>query len=180
MLDKLKAYAAQALCAFLAVALLVAGWRLHRALLDAEQTRTTLRAEREDRQSEATERALVALEDARATFRRNEIHARNQQEIADAQTKQDRARAAALAAATADGERMRHQIRDFAAACGGGETATIAAAIADCRHRAAALGQLYEEADRQAEEFAGAAEQHADEIRTLKRVVQNDRALSAP
>ena len=180
MLDKLKAYAAIVACAVLALTLAAVGWRLHVAQLDAAKARTDLHAEREDRKREQTERTRVALEDARATFRRNEIHARNQQEIADAQTKQDRARAAALAAAAADGERMRNQIREFAAACGGGEAATVAAAIADCRHRAATLWQLYEEADRQAEEFAGAAEQHADEIRILKRVVSNDRALSAP
>ena len=34
--------------------------------------------------------------------------------------------------------------------------------------------------DGQAEEFAGAAEQHADEVRTLKRVIQNDRTLLPP
>lgn len=180
MLDKLKAYAALVGCAVLALALAWAGWKLHAAQLDASTTREKLSAEREDRQRETTERTRVALEDARATFRRNEIHARNQQEIANAQAKQDRARAAALAAAAADGERLRQQVREFAAACGGREAATVAAAIADCRHRAATLWELYQEADRQAEEFAGAAEQHADEVRTLKHVVQNDRALGAP
>lgn len=36
---------------------------------------------------------------------------------------------------------------------------------------------LYRKADSQTEEFAGAAEQHADEVRTLKRVIENDRVL---
>ena len=178
MLDKLKAYAALIGCAMLALMLVSVGWKLHVAQLDAEKARTELHAERESRQREQAERTRVALEDARATFRRNEIHARNQQEILDEKIKQDRARAAALAAATADGKRMRQQVRDFATACGGREAATIAAAIADCRDRTATLWQLYEEADRQAEEFAGAAEQHADEVRVLKRAVENDRALT--
>lgn len=98
--------------------------------------------------------------------------------VIDANAKQERARAAALAAAAADGERLRDQVRAFAAACGGGEAQTVAAAISDCRDRAATLGALYEAADRQAGDFASAAEKHADEIRTLKRVIVNDRALS--
>ena len=135
-------------------------------------------AEQTSRARENAERMRVALDDARATFRKGEIHARNQQEIADAHAKQDRSRAAALVAAAADGERLRDQVRAFAAACGGAEAQSIAAAISDCRDRAATLGALYDEADRQAEEFAGAAEKHADEIRTLKRVIVNDRALT--
>ena len=128
--------------------------------------------------AQESERHRIALDDARATFRKGEIHARNQQEIADAHAKQERARAAALAAAAADGERLRDQVRAFAAACGGGEAQTIAAAISDCRDRAATLGALYEAADRQAGDFAAAAEKHADEIRTLKRVIVNDRTLT--
>ena len=128
--------------------------------------------------AQESERYRVALDDARATFRKGEIHARNQQEIADAHAKQERARAAALAAAAADGERLRDQFRAFAAACGGGEAQTVAAAISDCRDRATTLGALYEAADRQAGDFAAAAEKHADEIRTLKRVIVNDRTLT--
>ena len=128
--------------------------------------------------AQESERHRIALDDARATFRKGEIHARNQQEIADAHAKQERARAAALAAAAADGERLRDQVRAFAAACGGGEAQTVAAAISDCRDRATTLGALYEAADRQAGDFAAAAEKHADEIRTLKRVIVNDRTLT--
>ena len=73
-------------------------------------------------------------------------------------------------------ERMRDQVRAFAAACGGGEAQSVAAAIRDCRDRAATLGALHEAADRQAGEFAAAAEKHADEVRALKRVIVNDRA----
>ncbi len=40
------------------------------------------------------------------------------------------------------------------------------------------LGALYEAADRQAGDFAAAAEKHADEIRTLKRVIVNERTLT--
>ena len=45
---------------------------------------------------------------------------------------------------------------------------------------AATLGHLLGQADGLAEAFAGAAEQHADEARTLKRVIENDRTLLPP
>lgn len=180
MIDKIKAYGFQALALALLALSIYLGFQLYEAQLSAEKARGALSAEKTSRAQENTERMRVALDDARATFRRNEIHARNQQEIADAHAKQERARAAALAAAAADGERLRDQIRAFAAACGGGEAQSVAAAILDCRDRAATLGELYEAADRQAGDFAAAAEKHADEVRTLKRVIENDRALLLP
>ncbi len=130
--------------------------------------------------AQETERHRVALADARETFRKGEIHARNQQEIADAHAEQEKRRVARLAAAAADGERLRQQVTEFAATCGGGEAQSLAAALQHCRDRAATLGVLYREADGQAEEFAGAAEKHADEVRTLMRVIQNDRTLLPP
>ena len=130
--------------------------------------------------AQESERHRIALDDARETFRKGEIHARNQQEIADAHAEQDKRRVARLAAAAADGERLRQQVTEFAATCGGGEAQSPAAALQHCRDRAATLGVLYREADGQAEEFAGAAEKHADEVRTLKAVIANDRALIAP
>ena len=130
--------------------------------------------------AQESERHRVALDDARETFRKGEIHARNQQEIADAHDAQEKRRLARLAAAAADGERLRQQVTEFAATCGGGEAQSLAAALQHCRDRAATLGVLYREADGQAEEFAGAAEKHADEVRTLKRVIENDRALLPP
>ena len=130
--------------------------------------------------AQESERHRVALEDASDTFRKGEIHARNQQEIADAHDAQEKRRLARLAAAAADGERLRQQVTEFAATCGGGEAKSLAAALQHCRDRAATLGVLYGEADSQAEEFAGAAEKHADEVRTLKRVIENDRALLPP
>lgn len=178
--DKLKAYIWQALAAILFAALCAAGFKLIGALHDRDTARTALATEQRDRANENTERMRVALDDARETFRKGEIHARNQQEIADAHAKQERARAAALAAAAADGERLRKQVTDYAATCGGGEADSPAAALQHCRDRAATLGVLYGEADSQAEAFAGAAEQHADEVRTLKRVIENDRALLPP
>ena len=178
VLDKIKAYGFQALALALLALSIYLGFQLYEARLGAEKARGALSAEQTSRARENTERMRVALDDARATFRKGEIHARNQQEIADAYAKQERARAAALAAATADGERMRDQVRAFAAACGGGEAQSVAAAIRDCRDRAATLGALHEAADRQAGEFAAAAEKHSDEVRTLKRVIVNDRALS--
>ena len=130
--------------------------------------------------AQESERHRIALDDARETFRKGEIHARNQQEIADAHDAQEKRRLARLAAAAADGERLRQQVTEFAATCGGGEAQSLAAALQHCRDRAATLGVLYREADGQAEEFAGAAEKHADEVRTLKRVIENDRALLPP
>ena len=178
MLDKLKAYGFQALALALLALSIYLGFQLYEARLDAEKSRSALSAEQASRAWENAERMRVALDDARATFRKGEIHARNQQEIANAHAKQERARAAALAAAAADGERLRDQVRAFAAACSGGEAQTVAAAISDCRDRAATLGALYEAADRQAGDFAAAAEKHADEIRTIRRVIVNDRALT--
>lgn len=178
MLDTIKANGFQALALALLALSIYLGFQVYEARIDAEEARSALSAEQTARARENADRLRVALDDARATFRKGEIHARHQQEIADAHAKQERARAAALAAAAADGERLRDQVRAFAAACGGGEAQSVADAIADCRHRSTTLGELYDEADRQAEEFAGAAEKHADEIRALKRIIGNDRALT--
>ena len=180
MLDAIKAYAAWICAAVLAGLLILTGAKLVSLRIGLADAKATIERERANRLAQDNRRRDVALEDAKETFRRNEIHARNQQAINDEKTKQDQARAAAVAAARNDANRLREQVRAFAAACGGGEAQTPAAAIADCRNRTATLGQLYEEADRQAGEFAAAAEQHADEIRTLKRVIGNDRALTGP
>lgn len=180
ILNTIKAYIWQALAAILFVALCAAGFKLIGAMHDRDSARTALAEEQRDRAEENRERMRVALDDARETFRKGEIHARNQQEIADAHAEQEKRRLARLAAAAADGERLRQQVTEFAATCGGGEAKSLAAALQHCRDRAATLGVLYGEADSQAEAFAGAAEQHADEVRTLKRVIENDRALLPP
>ena len=180
ILSSVKAHIWQALAATLFVALCVVGFKLVEALHDRDTARTALANEQRDRADENRERMRVALEDARETFRKSEIHASNQQEIVDAHAKQERARAAALAAAAADGERLRKQVTEYAATRGGGEADSPAVALQRCRDRAATLGVLYGEADSQAEAFAGAAEQHADEVRTLMRVIQNDRTLLPP
>lgn len=178
--NALKTYIWQALSATLFVALCATGFKLVGALHDRDAARTALANEQRDRANENRERMRVALEDARETFRKGEIHARNQQEIADAHAQQEKRRAAALAAAIADGERLRDQFTAFATACGGREADSPATALQHCRDRAATLGALLGEADGQAEEFAGAAEQHADEVRTLMRVIENDRELLKP
>ena len=180
MLDKIKAYGFQALALALLALSIYLGFQLYEARLGAEKARGALSAEQTSRARENTERMRVALDDARETFREGEIHARNQQEIADAHAKQERARAAALAAAAADGERLRKQVAEYAATCGGGEADSPAVALQRCRDRAATLGHLLGQADGLAEAFAGAAEQHADEVRTLMRVIQNDRTLLPP
>ena len=180
ILNTIKAYIWQALAALLFVALCATGFKLIGALHDRDTARTALANEQRDRADENRERMRVALEDVRKTFRKGEIHARNQQEIADAHAAQEKRRFARLATAAADGERLRKQVAEYAATCGGGETDSPAVALKHCRDRAATLGVLYGEADSQAEAFAGAAEQHADEVRTLKRVIENDRALLPP
>ena len=164
--DKLKTHIWQALAATLFVALCATGFKLAGAMHDRDAARTALANEQRDRADENRERMRVALEDARESFRKGEIHARNQQEIADAHAEQEKRRVARLAAAAADGERLRQQVTEFAATCGGGEADSPAVALQRCRDRAATLGVLYGEADSQAEAFAGAAEQHADEVRT--------------
>lgn len=179
MLDKLKAYGFQALALALLVLSGVLGAKLYTAKLDAERVHGALSAEREARAQEDKGRMQASLDDARETFRKGEIHARNQQEIADAHAEQEKRRVARLAAAAADGERLRQQVTEFAATCGGREAQSLAAALQHCRDRAATLGNLLGKADRLAEAFAGAAEQHADEVRTLKAVIANDRALIA-
>ena len=176
----IKAYIWQALAALLFVALCATGLKLIGVLHDRDAARTALATEQRDRANENRERMRVALDDARETFRKGEIHARNQQDIVDAHAKQERARAAALAAAAADGERLRKQVAEYAATGGGGEADSPAVALQRCRDRAATLGHLLGQADGLAEAFAGAAEQHADEVRTLKRVIENDRALLPP
>lgn len=180
MLDKLKAYGFQALAMALLVLTVILVAKLYAAHLDVERARSALSAERESRAQENKDRMQAALDDARETFRKGEIHARNQQEIADAHAKQEKRRVARLAAAAADGERLRQQVTEFAATCGGGEAKSLAAALQHCRDRAATLGNLLGKADRLAEALAGAAEQHADEVRTLMRVIQNDRTLLPP
>ena len=180
ILSSVKAHIWQALAATLFVALCVVGFKLVEALHDRDTARTALANEQRDRADENRERMRVALEDARETFRKGEIHARNQQEIADAHAAQEKRRLAHLAAAAADGDRLRKQVTEYAAACGGGEADSPAVALQRCRDRAAALGHLLGEADGLAEAFAGAAEQHADEVRTLMRVIQNDRTLLPP
>ena len=180
ILNYIKAYIWQALVATLFVALCATGFKLAGAMHDRDAARTALANEQRDRADENRERHRIALDDARATFRKGENHARNQQEIADAHAAQEKRRLARLAAAAADGERLRKQVTEYAATCGGGEADSPAVALQHCRDRAATLGVLYGEADSQAEAFAGAAEQHADEVRTLMRVIQNDRALLPP
>lgn len=180
ILNTLKAYIWQAFAATLFVALCATGFKLIGALHDRDTARTALANEQRDRAGENRERMRVALEDARETFRKGEIHARNQQEIADAHAAQEKRRQVRLAAAVADGDRLRNQVAQFAAACGGREADSPATALQHCRDRAATLGVLYGEADSQAEAFAGAAEKHADEVRTLMRVIQNDRTLLPP
>jgi hypothetical protein len=180
ILDKLKAYGFQLLALLLLVAVVGIGLRLQAAQLKLEKARAALSAEQASRATENSQRMQVALDDARETFRRVENHSRNQQEIADAHAAQEKRRIDRLAAAAADGQRLRDQVAAFAAACGGGEAYSPAAALERCSHRAATLGLLLGEADQLAQEFADAAEQHAGEIRTLQRIVSNDRALIAP
>ena len=107
MLDKLKAYGFQALAMALLVLTVILVAKLYAAKLDVERARSALSAERESRAQENKDRMQAALDDARETFRKGEIHARNQQEIADAHAEQEKRRVARLAAAAADGVHLR-------------------------------------------------------------------------
>ena len=99
ILSSVKAYIWQALAATLFVALCVVGFKLVEALYDCDTARTALANEQRDRADEDRERTRVAMDDARETLRKGEIHARNQQEIADAHAEQEKRRVARLAAA---------------------------------------------------------------------------------
>lgn len=180
ILDALKAKAWM-LATLASVGLLaVTAWHLHSAQSDLATATTALATERQQRAKEDNARLQVALDDAKAVFRKQEIHTTNQTELANVQAKQDRARAAAVTRLHADADSMRQQIAQYAAAGSGGEGQGDTAACLDLRDRAATLGNLLSEADGMAGEFAEAAELHADQVRTLKAVVTNDRALIAP
>lgn len=160
--------------------LVVAAWQLYVARGDLAAANTALATEREHRATEDANRLQIALTDAKAVFRKQEIHTTNQTEIINAQAQQDRVRTTAVAAARADADSLRRQIAAYTASPGGGETQGDGAACLGIQHRAAALGGLLGQADSLAGDFATAAEQHADEVRTLKAVIANDRALLTP
>lgn len=180
ILDWLKAKVWM-LAALAAVGLLAAtAWQLHATRAELTQATTSLATERQQSAEETSARLRAALDDAKAVFRKQEIHATNQTEIANVQAKQDRARAAAITRLRADADSLRGTIAAYAAAGGGGEAQGDGAACLDLRNRATILGELLQQADGLAGEFAEAAELHADQVRTLKAVVGNDRALMAP
>lgn len=180
ILDTLKAKAWMLAACAAGGLLVVAAWQLHAARADLVTATTTLATERQHRAEQETTRMQVALADAKAVFRKQEIHTTNQTEITNAQTQQDRTRTAAVAAARVDADGLRRQIAAYTAPRGGSETQGDGAACIDLQHRAATLGELLGQANGLAGDFAAAAEQHADEVRTLKAVVLNDRALLAP
>jgi len=180
ILDALKSKAWM-LAACAAGALLITQTvRLSAARAELATATTTLATERGNRDEEDKARLQVALDDSRAVFRKQEIHTTTQTEITNAQAKQDRARTAAVAAARADADGLRHQIAAYTAPGGGGEAQSDGTACIDLRDRATALGVLLSAADSQAGDFAAAAEQHADQVRTLKAAILNDRALLSP
>ena len=161
-------------------ALAVAAWHLHAAQAELATITVTLATERQKHAEETSARERVAREDAQEVARMQSLHASRQQEIQDAQLKQDRTRAAAAARLGADGDSMRGAIASYTAAGGGGEAQGDTAACVDLRNRTATLGELLRQADSLAEEFAGAAELHADQVRSLKEIVTNDRKLREP
>jgi len=108
--------------------------------------------------------AALAAADAERAYRRQEAQWTRQHEDARRQHEVElQAQARRVAAAAADGQRLRHQLAAFAA---GGDAARDS--VDACRRRAATLGQLLAEADGLAGEFAAAAEQHAGEVRLLR------------
>ena len=84
------------------------------------------------------------------------------------------------AAARADADGLRLQIAAYTATSARGEAQGNTAACLDLRNRTATLGDLLRQADSLAEEFAGSAELHADQVRALKEIVANDRKLMEP
>jgi hypothetical protein len=135
---------------------LKADWALERATLAA-----------------TARRATQAMADQRAA------HAAQQQENADAYAKQVAARKAAEADAVAARSSVRNAITTYLAS-GGLSAGANASACGRDRSRSAALGDLLGDVDELAEKLAGAAEQHADEVRLLKRQILIDRAGCAP
>ncbi len=121
------------------------------------------------------ERARHAVEKFAA---QKAAHAAAQQEIVHAYNQERHARLAADAGRRAADQRLREQIRDFAG--GGAGAGTDAAACRSAGDRAATLGLLLEDALGTAGTLAEGAERHADEVRLLKRLLENDRAGRRP
>jgi hypothetical protein len=101
-------------------------------------------------------------------------HAAQQQENSDEYAKARAKNQTRLAAVTAESERLSRQLSDYAAGRDLGPD-TDAPACRGIRDRAAAIGDLLEQARGLATVFAGAAEQHADEVRVLKGQITADR-----
>ena len=146
--------------------------RLANAEADLAKEKAAWATERA-RLSEAARWATVQLSDQAAR------HAAEQQEIVHAYNKEKQARLAAVSAARASGDSLRNDFRTYAAGSGLWAWADPSACRSE-RDRSATLGDLLADADRLAETLAGAAEQHAGEVRFLKRVIENDRAGCAP
>ena len=180
ILDTLKSKAWMLAACAAGLLLITQTVRLSAARAELATATTTLAKERQHRAEESQTRLQVALDDARAVFRKQEIHTTTQTEIANAQAKQDRARTAAVAAARADADGLRLQIAAYTATSARGEAQGNTAACLDLRNRTATLGDLLRQADSLAEEFAGSAELHADHVRALKEIVANDRKLMEP
>jgi hypothetical protein len=128
----------------------------------------------------AQERAALAERARFATQKLSDqkaAHAAEQQEIVHAYHKEKEARRAAETGAAAADQRLRNDIRAFT---GGERPGTDAAAGRSERDRAATLGLLLEDAVGFSGSLAQAAEQHAGEVRFLKRVIENDRAGCKP
>lgn len=106
-------------------------------------------------------------------------HAAAQQEIVHAYAKERQARLASEARTAAADQRLREQIRAYAAgSCSGpGTDADTGRSEGD---RAATLGLLLEDALGLSGALAEGAEQHAGEVRFLKRIIENDRAGCRP
>lgn len=146
-----------------------------KARTELAQKKVELSGEREQRAKETAARAQAASDAATAYRNLERTRAQAAQEIADAHAKTKAARAAARDREHADHDRMRGDVSDYLSAGRGGSAETCPAELAAARDRAATLGDLYLEADRQAGEFEDAAERHADEVRALKRQLLEDR-----
>jgi septal ring factor EnvC (AmiA/AmiB activator) len=164
IIEPLRRYA-QPLLAAGAIAFLVAAGvqsvRLgyaQRTVAQLEAKVAQLRADYDAERSKAAAERAAMLEE----YRSKEAAWSAEKEKANAEYQRnlqaERARAAALA-------RDNQQLRQLAEAYARGPAAPADDSVAACRQRAAALGELFAEADREAGDMAQSADRHADEVR---------------
>lgn len=144
--------------------------RLHDARADLAEERAGT-AKMLQAYAERASRAVQKLSAQKAA------HAAAQQEIVHDFNKERRARLSAESLLSVTDQRLRDTIRAYASDSGPGTDASACRSAGD---RSATLGLLLEDALGVSRALAQGAEQHAGEVRFLKRIIENDRAGCAP